>query len=590
MHRKYFNVFAVFVILSLVLAGCAQPVPIAPASEAPAASSETASDSAGETAATGEAVQGGVWTRVRSSDSSILNPILYSGTPDAEVMGMINIVGLLGTDLETGATVCDETTLCEGWTVSDDGLVYTFTLKEGWTWSDGTPINADTYVYTYNAVASDNVDSPRKYVWDGISSIEAPDAKTVVVTYENIACDALGNLGLGLLPSHLYAEDFSDINESPENTSPTVGFGPFKFQGWERDDNIILTRNEAYFEGAPNMDGMILRVVPDAGTRLAMLESGEADILSVQPNQVAAVDTNDSLTRYTWHDDGYTYIGLNYADPDNPQDGLDAEGNVIPQNPHPILGDKAVRQAIAQAIDYDAIIRDIYFDQGFRQTANVVPAITWAYNDELEPYNLNLEAANALLDEAGWVDSDGDGVREKDGVVMSLELLTNAGNSTRENLGVYIQDALADIGITVDFQAIDFGTLLERMDAQTFDMYIIGWTGLGTDPADYAFFHSNQDIVGSGFNNISYYSEEYETLSAAGNSVPGCAPEDRAQYYKDIQEVIKEDVPYIFITGSQSNVAYNKNWVGIEPYPWSGSSSEPVYWNVHTWYLPTLSD
>jgi peptide/nickel transport system substrate-binding protein len=503
---------------------------------------------------------------------------------------MINVAGLLGTELESGETICDATTLCESWTVSDDGLVYTFTLKDGWTWSDGTPIDSKTYLDTYNAIASDNVDSPRKYVWDGIASIEAPDATTVVVTYERIQCDALGNLGSGLIPSHLYAEDFSDMNESPENSAPTVGFGPFKFQSWERDDNVIVTRADSWIEGVPNMDGMILRVVPDAGARLAMLESGEADILAVQPNQVAAVDANPNLTRYTWKDDGYVYVGMNYANPDNALDGLDAEGNVIAQDPHPILGDKAVRQAIAQAIDYDAIIRDIYFDQGFRQTANVVPAITWAYNADLEPYNYNIEAANALLEGAGWVDSDGDGVREKDGVAMNLELLTNAGNSTRENLGVYMQDALADIGIAVDFQAIDFGTLLERMDSQSFDMYIIGWTGLGTDPADYAFFHSNQDIVGSGFNNISYFSERYEELSAAGNSVPGCAPEDRAQYYKEIQEVIKEDVPYIFITGTQSNVAYNKNWVGIEPHPWSGSSNEPVYWNVHAWYLPTLSD
>lgn len=591
MHRKYFNVFALFVIVSLVLAGCAQPVPIAPAASAPAASegSTAAEGSEGEAAA-GEPVQGGVWTRVRSSDSSILNPILYSGTPDSDVLTMIQNVGLLGTDLVSGEIVCDETSLCDGWEVSEDGLVYTFTLKDGFTWSDGTPINAQTYVDTYAAVNSDLVDSPRKYVWDGIASIEAPDDTTVVVTYERIACDALGNLGLGLVPTHLYAEDFSDMNDSPENSAPSVFFGPFQFQSWERDDNLIVTRNDSYFEGAPYMDGMIYRVVPDAGARLAMLESGESDILAVQPNQVAAVDSNPNLARYTWQDDGYTYIGMNYANPDNALDGLDADGNVIEQDPHPVLGDKAVRQAIAQAIDYDAIIHDIYFDQGFRQVANVLPAITWAYADDLEPYQFNVDAAIALLEEAGWVDSDGDGVREKDGVVASLELLTNAGNSTRENLGVYVQDALADIGIAVDFQAIDFGTLLERMDNQQFDMYIIGWTGLGTDPADYAFFHSNQDIVGSGFNNISYYSAEYEELSAAGNSVAGCAPEDRAQYYKDIQALIKEDVPYVFITGSQSNVAYNKNWVGLEPFPWSASTSEPVYWNVHEWYLPTLTD
>ncbi len=176
-------------------------------------------------------------------------------------------------------------------------------------------------------------------------------------------------------------------------------------------------------------------------------------------------------------------------------------------------------------------------------------------------------------------------MREKDGITLNLGLLTNAGNSTRENLGVYTQNALKQIGINVNFEAIDFGTLLGRLDAQDFDMFIIGWVNTGTDPADYALFHSNQDVVGSGNNAISWYSEEYETLSDAGNSVPGCAPEDRAQYYKDIQQVWHDEVPYVVYTGIRGNAAYSSQWAGLEPRPWSVTSSTPIYWNVNEWYL-----
>ena len=193
-----------------------------------------------------------------------------------------------------------------------------------------------------------------------------------------------------------------------------------------------------------------------------------------------------------------------------------------------------------------------------------------------------------LLDEAGWVDANGDGVREKDGKDLALSLITNAGNSTRADVGTYVQDALSKIGMKIDFQIIDFGTMLEQMDAQTYDMYLIAWTGLGPDPAtDYPFFHSGDDVVGSGFNNVSYYNADAEKLMDEGRSVAGCAPADRAPYYKQIQQIIKDDVPYIFISGRQANIAYNSRWEGLDPKPWANSA--PVYWNTQKWYQKDLA-
>lgn len=585
MHRKYFNVFALLVILSLVLAGCAQPIPVAPSAEAPAASGETASEAPSGEAVAGEAVQGGVWTRASASDADIFNPLLTTGTNSADVEAMMYAIGLVGRDVDSGALSCDTITLCESWEVSDDGLIYTFHLKDGLIWSDGTPIDANTFKYTYDAVASPLVDTTRKSLLEGIGNIEVIDPQTVVVTYDTLNCTALGNLGLPLLPSHVFAPDFSDIMTSPENHAPTVVSGPFAFQSWERDDNIILVRNENYVLGAPNMDGMIFRVVPDAGARFAMLQSGESDIEFIQPNQISALADHPQIQRYTWDDDGFTFLTLNNADPAQPVDGQDADGNLIPQPPHPILGDKRVRQAIAQAIDYDAVINDIYFGQGRRQVADVSPAITWAYNDELPVWNLDLDAANALLDEAGWVDSNGDGIREKDGMDLVLRLRTNAGNTARENLGVYVQDALSQIGISVDFQAIDFGTLLEVLYSQDHDMIIIGFTNTGTDPDSRELFGADADIVGSGFNFFSFQNEQYEELSRAALQVVGCGEDDMGVIYKQIQEIIREEVPAVFITASRSNVGYNQRWLGIEPRQWSASSQQPVYWNVEQWSL-----
>jgi peptide/nickel transport system substrate-binding protein len=301
--------------------------------------------------------------------------------------------------------------------------------------------------------------------------------------------------------------------------------------------------------------------------------------MELQPNQLASIEGDPNLVRYRYLDDGYTYIGLNLANPENPQPGRDENGNLITQEPHPVLGELAVRQAIAHALDYDSIIENIFLGEGYRLAANVLPAIDWAYDATLEPYAYDLDQAQALLEEAGWVDGDGDGVREKEGQRLELSLITNAGNTTREDLGTYIQDQLNSIGFSIDFQAIDFGTMLEQMDAQTYDMYIIGWSNLGPDPNDEPFWSSEYDVIGSGFNNVSYQNPELEELLTQGYSVPGCSPEDRAPIYQQIQKIIHDDIPYIFVSGRASNIAYNNRWAGVDPQPWS------IYYNVHQWYV-----
>jgi peptide/nickel transport system substrate-binding protein len=200
--------------------------------------------------------------------------------------------------------------------------------------------------------------------------------------------------------------------------------------------------------------------------------------------------------------------------------------------------------------------------------ANVLPAIEWAYDDTLEPYPYDPDQAQQLLEEAGWVDGDGDGIREKDGQTLSVNLVTNAGNTTREDLGVLVQDELKAVGFEINFEAIEFGTMLELMDNQTFDMVIIGWTGIGSDPNDDAFWHTSQDVPGSGFNFVSYQNAQVNDLLQQGVSVPDCDPEKRAPFYKQIQQIIHDDVPYVFIAGTVSNVGYSSRWQAINPGPW----------------------
>jgi peptide/nickel transport system substrate-binding protein len=463
--------------------------------------------------------------------------------------------------------------------LSADGKTITVKLRDDVKWSDGEPVDSADFKYTYDAIASDKVDSPRKYITDAIKSIETPDPQTVIVTFNEVRCDGLLNLGLGLLPSHLFAKDFSDIMNSPQNDAPTVSAGPLKFKSWTRDDNVTLERNPDYYKGAPHMEGWIYKIVPDPGARLGQLQNGEVDLVEAQPEQLTTIGLDPNLNLYKFKDDGYSYIALNLANPANPQPGQDDKGNLIDQDPHPILGDVKVRQAIAHSLDYDSIISKVYLGQGYRLAANVLPAIEWAYNNDIQPYDYDLDKAAQLLEEAGWVDSNGDGIREKDGKPLHLNLATNAGNTVREDLGVLVQDQLKSVGFDISFEAIEFGTLVDELDNQTFDMIIIGWTGLGPDPNDDAFWHTQFDVPGSGFNAVSYHNPELDKLLEEGVSVPDCSTEKRGPIYKQIQQIIHDDVPYIFVSGSVGNTAYTKKWQGISPGPWS------FYYNIEQFAL-----
>jgi peptide/nickel transport system substrate-binding protein len=510
--------------------------------------------------------QGGVFIEASSADASTINPILADNNADFAVDEKI-FPALLGEDAFTGELVPTE--LAESWEASEDGLTWTFHLRNNVLWSDGEPVDAADFKFSYEAIANDKVESPRKYITDQIKSIETPDPQTVVVTFNEVRCDGLHTLGLGLLPSHLYEDDFSDIMENKYNEAPSLSAGPLKFKEWVRDDHLTLERNPDYFKGAANIDGWIYKVVPDPGARLGQLQSGEIDSIGAQPEQLTTIELDPNLKLYKFKDDGYDYIALNLANPKNPQPGEDEQGNLIKQEPHPILGEVKVRQAIAYSLDYDAIINKVYLGQGYRMAANVLPAVEWAYDPTLEPYPYDQEKAKQLLEEAGWKDSDDDGIREKDGKKLALNLVTNAGNTTREDMGVLVQDQLKQVGFDITFEAPEFGTMLEQLNNQTFDMIIIGWTGLGSDPNDDAFWHTVNDVPGSGFNFVSYQNPEVNKLLGQGVSVPDCDTAKRAPFYKEIQKLIHDDVPYVFIAGSVDNTAYTARWQGINPGPWS---------------------
>ena len=534
------------------------------------------------------APQGGTVINSTFSDISTLNPILGSDSTSSNVYAKM-FLALLTIDPFTGANAPQ---IADSWDVSEDGLTYTFNLRDDISWSDGTPLTANDVIFTWDAINTDEVESPRRSNFSTVESWTAVDDYTIEVQLKSLDCTTVANLGTSVLTAHVYDNDPLNIVDSPENTAPTVVSGPFAFGEHQPDSFVSLVPNETYYLGAPNVDGWTVRQFADQSAEIAAVLAGEIDYTGIGAQFVSTIEgaiaAGDPFSTFKFFDDGYTYVGFNLANPENPQNGwddLDGDGlytdgePALPQDPHPVLSDKSVRQAIAMSINYTDIINKVAFGQGGPMNANVVPAVGWAYNTDLTPYTQDLEGAAALLDEAGWVDDDGDGVRSKDGVDLAFTLTTNAGNEIRENIAVLMEETLEGNGFAVELDIIDFGTVVEKLLGQTYDAVIIGWTGVGADPDDRWAFSYQNDEVGAGFNFVSFYNEEFEANVNDGVAVAGCAEAERAPYYMRNQEIFHDEAIYAVFYVPLATVVFHDRLQGTDPGPWT------VTWNMQDWYL-----
>ncbi|MGB1253813.1 MAG: ABC transporter substrate-binding protein, partial [Candidatus Promineifilaceae bacterium] len=301
--------------------------------------------------------QGGDVVESTFSDINTLNPVLGNDNASATSYNRL-FLGLLKLEAFTGRVIGD---VAKDWTVSDDGLTYTFNLHDNITWSDGMPLTARDIVFTYDAINHDAVASPRRSGFDSVASWTAPDDYTLEVQLSSLDCSVTTNgLGTGILPAHVYNNDPATIPDSDENLSPSVVSGPFVFVEYIPDDRVVLAANPNYYKGKPNIDTWTYKVYSDQSAELAGLLAGEVNITRpVGPQFVSVVEgaiaSGEPMQMRKWLTNGYTFVGLNLANPNNPQNGwddLDGDGKYtdgeppLAQDPHPILGDKLVRQAI----------------------------------------------------------------------------------------------------------------------------------------------------------------------------------------------------------------------------------------------------
>ena len=324
--------------------------------------------------------------------------------------------------------------------ISEDGRVITMKLRDDIKWSDDTPMTADDFIFTWEMAVSPQNTVATVYPYDSIESVTAPDPQTVVVTFTEPFAPWLANLWHGILPAHILRPVFEaegTIDNADWLKNPTVGCGPYVFAEWESGSYARFVRNGNYWGTPAKIDEIFIRFVPDDASQAAALKAGDADLGTfISYSDVPAL--KDAGLNIVIEPSGYSEWMFFMV---NEEKG------------HPALLDVRVRKAIAMAIDRDGINRDLHF--GLTKT----PASFWDalsyYNDPpLQNYLYDPEEAQRLLDEAGWVDSNGDGVRDKDGVELELEHATTI-REDRQDVQAVMQQELAEVGIKLNVNPVD---------------------------------------------------------------------------------------------------------------------------------------
>lgn len=523
------------------------------------------------------------------------NPLRCSGV-DCEQIFEFMFPELIGIDPETADFAPGAAgSLATGWEFNEDGTQLTVFLRDDYVWTDGEVVDAEDVKFTYEAIASGTAESDLTgFVDTIITDIEIVDDFTVTLSFAAADCTSLNVAGLDIIPAHAFdfdgdfdSFDYSVLIDHPMDTEPSITGGVFQYGSSVTGQSVNLLANETYVDAEPGVipTGYVMTDVADFTVEVERFFNGDLNYIEVgDVSRMQEIRESDNQ----WFDfpaNSYTYMGFNLADPDNPQDALDEDGNLVEQDPHPIFGDVRVRQALSFAVDTADLVENVLDGEGQQIFGTEIPT-SWAINPDLEPYPFDLEQADALLVEAGWVlDDDGDRVCDgclyaEDGSPFEFDLITNQGNPQRESIGVIIQEQLSQLGIQVNYQAIDFNTVINAILNQEHDAVIIGWSlSFPSNPDQTQIFGPEADTVGAGFNTGSWINEEYIALNEQARTIAGCDPAERAELYYRMQEIVQEDAPYIFLYSPNDMYAASPDLEGFSPF------ANVPFWNVTTWAI-----
>ncbi len=397
--------------------------------------------------------------------------------------------------------------LAESWTGSDDGLSYTYTLREGLKWSDGEPLTADDIAYTINR----SRDEAWTNHYSTVANLEATavDERTVTIT-TSVPDPKLPTMDVYILPKHIY-EGVSADELADYDAMDGVASGQYSLKEWNSGESWTMEKNPNWWGRDNGIDRVVFRVFSNADAMVAALQKGEIDAAHNFGAEGAEVLKDDpEIEVVVGLQGGFTELALNGG-----EGGL-GDG-------HPALQDTVVRQAIYQAIDRQAIFDGVSLGLGAVGTTLSPSADTsWIPDLGDENWAYDPAAANALLDEAGYVDGDGDGVRDMPDGSRSLTFryVERSESENADSIREFVVEYLDAIGIELDVQVMDDTQLYDAQIAGEYDMFVWGWTPFVDPDPMLSYFTCAQvttDVEAAGYNDANWCSAEYDELYAQQN-------------------------------------------------------------------------
>ena len=438
--------------------------------------------------------------------------------------------------------------LAESWDYDETNYTYTFHIRDGIRWHDGEPFTAKDVQFTIEAIMDPDNGSENDPNYEDVEEITVVDDQTISFRLAEPNVAFLEYMTMAVLPSHLLEGE--DMQESDFFRHP-VGTGPYKLERWDVGQSIILTKNEDYYLGAPNIDTVIFKIVADDNAQAMQLESGELDLALLDPKNAANFEGRDGFTCYDMTTADYRGILFNFAN-----DYWTENRDLIP--------------AICCALDRQAIIDSVLLGQGM---AAYSPLQRNRFNNEnVERYDYDPDRARQILEDAGCVLED-DGFYTRNGEPVGFTISVMAGEQDRIDIAQAAAQQLREVGIqcTVEIPAqMDWGGQMACL---------IGWgSPFDADDHTYKVFGT-----GKGANYSSYSNEkvdEYLTMARQSDD-----PAVRGEYYGKFQEELAKDPAYAFLCYIDANYVSNSNIQGIAADTVLGHHGVGIFWNIHQWTI-----
>lgn len=539
MQKKMFKYIGIFVTIAMLLISSA-------------CSSDQSSGDGGENAS-GEPKKGGTVTTPIVGDP-IFNPWHPNAYAESNLVNRVIFSGLT----KPGKDQAPAPSLAKEWSASEDGLVWTFKLQEGVKWHDGKPFTAEDVAFTFNEIVlNKSMGSNGASNYKAVEKVEVKDELTVEFHLKNPWAALPAYLGFNseILPKHMFEGKDPWTNTSFNKEKP-VGTGPFKVGTYISGQSVELVPNEDFFGGKPHLDKLVYKILAEKNTHVAQALSNELDIFVLEDKaSIKRIEQSNNLKVMPSDATKYFWISLNQE--------------------NELFTDVKVRQAFMHAIDRQAIIDSVLKGYGKIADASVTPNLSKYYTDKVTRYDFDPEKAKKLFEEAGWKDTDGDGILDKDGKPFKFDFEVGIQGDL-EPIAQMVQQYLKDVGLDVKLSTLEWNAMIQKnIIERDFDM-ILNWWAYPSDPDVFAQYHSSN--AGKGNNIPGVKDPKLDELLVKGQETSD--PDERAEVYKEMQQYMSDTLPYLYLWYPQEIQVRNNRLKGVPDMYFGGALHY-----VNEWYI-----